>query len=38
MYTELALGDKTGNGDGDFLPYNTALARGKQQLASYDSR
>jgi outer membrane receptor protein involved in Fe transport len=27
--------DKTGNGDGDFLPYNTALARGKQQLASY---
>ncbi|MGC1380257.1 MAG: TonB-dependent receptor [Candidatus Baltobacteraceae bacterium] len=28
--------DKTGNGDGDYLPYQTALARGKQQLASYD--
>ncbi len=27
--------NKTGNGDGDFLPYPTALARGNQQLASY---
>ncbi|MFY9885412.1 MAG: TonB-dependent receptor [Candidatus Cybelea sp.] len=28
--------NKTGNGDGDFLPYQTAFARGKQLLASYN--
>ena len=28
--------NKTGNGDGDFLPYNTALARGQKQLSSYN--
>lgn len=28
--------NKTTNGDGDFLPYNTALARGKQQLRAYN--
>ncbi|HEY6327373.1 MAG TPA: TonB-dependent receptor [Candidatus Cybelea sp.] len=27
--------DKTGNGDADYLPYNTALAMGKALLASY---
>ncbi|MBV8153473.1 MAG: TonB-dependent receptor [Candidatus Eremiobacteraeota bacterium] len=27
--------DKTGNGDQDFLPYNTALAMGQSLLASY---
>ncbi|MBV8643826.1 MAG: hypothetical protein JO225_07900, partial [Candidatus Eremiobacteraeota bacterium] len=27
--------DKTGNGDGDYLPYQTALASGQAQLAGY---
>ncbi|MBV8728011.1 MAG: carboxypeptidase regulatory-like domain-containing protein, partial [Candidatus Eremiobacteraeota bacterium] len=27
--------DKTGNGDQDFLPYDTALANGQAQLAAY---
>jgi outer membrane receptor protein involved in Fe transport len=36
MYTASRWFDKTGNGDGDYLPYNTALARGQKQLASYD--
>ena len=27
--------DKTGNGDGDYLPYDTALALGNQHLANY---
>lgn len=35
-YSSSRWEDKTGNGDGDFLPYSTALARGKQQLAAYD--
>lgn len=30
--------DKTGNGDGDFLPYPTALALGKQLLSSYSPK
>jgi outer membrane receptor protein involved in Fe transport len=30
--------NKTGNGDGDFLPYPTALARGNQLLASYNPK
>jgi outer membrane receptor protein involved in Fe transport len=36
MLTSSRWEDKTGNGDGDFLPYPTALARGKQLLASYN--
>lgn len=36
MYTSSRWADKTGNGDGDFLPYQTALARGKQQLSAYN--
>ncbi len=28
--------DKTGNGDGDYLPYATALARGQANLAAYE--
>jgi len=28
--------NKTGNGDGDYLPYPAALAFGQQQLAQYD--
>jgi outer membrane receptor protein involved in Fe transport len=35
MLTSSRWENKTGNGDGDFLPYNTAFARGKQLLASY---
>jgi outer membrane receptor protein involved in Fe transport len=35
MVTSSRWEDKTGNGDGDFLPYSTALARGSQQLAAY---
>jgi hypothetical protein len=29
--------NKTGNGDGDYLPYGTALARGNANLASYQA-
>jgi outer membrane receptor protein involved in Fe transport len=36
MLTSSKWSNKTGNGDGDFLPYPTALARGKQLLASYN--
>ncbi len=36
MYTASRWFNKTTNGDGDFLPYNTALARGQKQLSSYD--
>ncbi|HUA08763.1 MAG TPA: TonB-dependent receptor [Candidatus Acidoferrales bacterium] len=28
--------DKTGNGDGDYMPYATALAQGDADLAAYD--
>jgi hypothetical protein len=30
--------NKTGNGDGDYLPSATALARGEQQLKAYDAQ
>jgi outer membrane receptor protein involved in Fe transport len=36
MLTSSRWEDKTGNGDGDFLPYQTALARGEQQLGAYN--
>jgi outer membrane receptor protein involved in Fe transport len=36
MYTSSKWEDKTGNGDGDFLPYATALARGQQLLSAYN--
>ena len=36
MYSSSRWENKTGNGDGDFLPYTTALARGKQQLGAYN--
>ncbi len=38
MVTSSKWEDKTGNGDGDFLPYPTALARGNQLLASYNPK
>jgi outer membrane receptor protein involved in Fe transport len=38
MYTSSRWEDKTGNGDGDFLPYQTALARGNQLLSSYNPK
>ncbi len=36
MLTSSRWANKTGNGDGDFLPYSTALARGQKQLAGYN--
>jgi outer membrane receptor protein involved in Fe transport len=36
MVTSSRWEDKTGNGDGDFLPYQTALARGDQLLSAYN--
>jgi outer membrane receptor protein involved in Fe transport len=38
MVTSSRWENKTGNGDGDFLPYPTALARGQQLLASYNPK
>jgi outer membrane receptor protein involved in Fe transport len=38
MVTSSRWEDKTGNGDGDFLPYPTALALGDQLLAQYSPK
>jgi outer membrane receptor protein involved in Fe transport len=38
MVTSSKWEDKTGNGDGDFLPYPTAIARGNQLLSQYNPK